>query len=167
LFKCSGLNDLPSFGTIVALLRVQEANPNRREVKKMEKSRAIHSVGRGGPGGRRFLNGHRKSLVGLCLAFGAFTSGGCAVAPALAVGTALVSAVAVATEGERLIMNAGEPHTVIVKNETSIYSGPGEGYSRKGTLDKGDKVQVLGHQEGWVQCRSDRFDTGWIQGDVN
>ena len=133
----------------------------------MENSKAINSVGRGGPGGRGFLSRHRKSLVGLCLAFGAFTSGGCAVAPALMMTSAVVSAVAVATEGERLIMNESEPHTVIVKNETSIYAGPGEGYSRKGTLVEGDEIEVLGRQEGWVQCRSDQFHTGWIQGDVN
>jgi uncharacterized protein YgiM (DUF1202 family) len=81
--------------------------------------------------------------------------------------TAAVSAVAVATEGERLITNVSEPPTVIVKNEMGVYEGPGEGYSRKGTLGKGDKVELLGHQEGWVQCRSDQFDTGWIQGEAN
>jgi hypothetical protein len=133
----------------------------------MEKSKAINSVDRGGPGGRGFLNRHRNMLVGASLAFGAFTSGGCAIAPALMVTTAAVSAVAVLTEGERLVLDVSEPHTVIVKNETGIYAGPGEGYSRKGTLGKGDKIEVLRHQEGWVQCRSDQFDTGWIQGDAN
>jgi uncharacterized protein YgiM (DUF1202 family) len=83
------------------------------------------------------------------------------------VASAAISAVAVVAEGERLILNVSEPHTVIVKNETGIYAGPGEGYSRKGTLVKGDEIEVLGHQEGWVQCRSDQFDTGWIQGDAN
>ena len=133
----------------------------------MEESKAIDSVDRGGPGGRGFLNRHRNILVGACLAVGAFASGGCAVAPALMLTTAAVSAVAVVAEGERLILNVSEPHTVIVKNETGIYAGPGEGYSRKGTLAEGDKIEVLGHQEGWVQCRSDQFDTGWIQGDAN
>lgn len=110
----------------------------------------------------RFPDRHRNVLAGLCLAFGAFTSAGCAVAPALLLTTAAVSAVAVATEGERLILNVNEPSSVIVKNDTDIYAGPGEGYSRKGTLAKGDKVEVLGHQEGWIQCRSDQFETGWI-----
>jgi uncharacterized protein YgiM (DUF1202 family) len=81
--------------------------------------------------------------------------------------TAAVSVAAVATEGERLILNVSEPHTVIVKNETGVYAGPGEGYGRKGTLVEGDKIEVLGHQEGWVQCRSDQFHTGWIQAEVN
>jgi len=133
----------------------------------MEKSKTTNSVDGGCPGGRGSLNRHRNILVGACLAFGAFSSGGCAIAPALVLTTAAVSAVAVATEGERLILNVSEPHTVIVKNETDIYAGPGEGYSCKGTLGKGDKVEVLGHREGWVQCRSDQFDTGWIQGDAN
>ena len=133
----------------------------------MEKSKETNSVYGGCPGGRGPLNRHRNILVGACLAFGAFTSGGCAIAPALVLTTAAVSAVAVVTEGERLILNVSETHTVIVENETGIYAGPGEGYSRKGTLGKGDKIEVLGHQEGWVQCRSDRFDTGWIQGDAN
>ena len=133
----------------------------------MEESKAINSVDRGGPGGLGFLNRHGNVLVGLCLAFVTMTCGACAVAPALVLTTAAVSAVAVVTEGERLILNVSEPHTVIVKNETGIYAGPGEGYSRKGTLAEGDKIEVLGHQEGWVQCRSDRFDTGWIQGDAN
>jgi uncharacterized protein YgiM (DUF1202 family) len=83
------------------------------------------------------------------------------------VASAAISAAAVATEGERLILNVSEPHTVIVQNETGVYAGPGEGYCRKGTLVEGDKIEVLGHQEGWVQCRSDQFHTGWIQGDVN
>ena len=89
------------------------------------------------------------------------------MAPALMVTTAAVSAVAVATEGERLIQNVSEPHTVIVKNETGVYTGPGEGYCRKGTLVEGDKIEVLGQEGEWVQCRSDRFHTGWIQADVN
>jgi uncharacterized protein YgiM (DUF1202 family) len=83
------------------------------------------------------------------------------------VATAAVSAAAVATEGERLILNVSEPHTVIVKNETGVYTGPGEGYCRKGTLVEGDEIEVLGHRGGWVQCRSDQFHTGWIQGDLN
>ena len=133
----------------------------------MQGSKSTNAVVGGGIPGGGFLSRHRKSLAGLCLAFGAFTSVGCAVAPALMVTTAVVSAVSVATEGERLIMNASEPHTVIVKNETGVYAGPGEGYSRKGTLVEGDKIEVLGYQEGWIQCRSDQFHTGWIQGDVN
>ena len=133
----------------------------------MEKPKTTSSVDRGGPGGRGFLNRQRNIFVGLGLAVGAFTSGGCAVAPALMMATAVVSAAAVATEGERLILNVSEPHTVIVKNETGIYAGPGEGYSRKGTLAEGDEIEVLGHQEGWVQCRSDQFDTGWILADAN
>jgi len=95
------------------------------------------------------------------------TCGACAAAPALVLTTAAVSAVAVVAEGERLVLGMSEPHTVIVKKETGIYAGPGEGYSRKGTLGKGDKIEVLRHQEGWVQCRSKQFDTGWIQGDAN
>jgi uncharacterized protein YgiM (DUF1202 family) len=138
-----------------------------KEVMRMEKSEAINSVDRVGPGGCGFLSRHRKVLVGLCLAFVTMTCGACAVAPALVLTTAVVSAVAVVTEGERLVLNVSEPHTVIVEDETSIYAGPGKGYSRKGTLGKGDKIEVLGHQEGWVQCRSDQFDTGWIQGDAN
>jgi len=133
----------------------------------MERSKRTNRVDGGGPGGRGFLNRHRNILAGACLAFGASASGGCAVAPALMVASAAISAVAVATEGERLILNVSEPHTVIVKNETGVYEGPGGGYSRKGTLGKGDEIEVLGHQEGWVQCRSDQFDTGWIHGEAN
>jgi uncharacterized protein YgiM (DUF1202 family) len=64
-------------------------------------------------------------------------------------------------------MGVSEPHTVVVKNDTGVYAGPGEGYCRKGTLVEGDKIEVLGQQGGWVQCRSDQFHTGWIQADVN
>ena len=116
-----------------------------------------------GSRGRGFLSRHRNVLVGLCLALGALTSGGCAVAPALMLTTAAVSAVAVATEGERLILNVHEPDSIIVKNDTDIYAGPGEGYSRQGTLAEGDEIKVLGHLEGWVQCRSDQFEMGWIR----
>jgi uncharacterized protein YgiM (DUF1202 family) len=76
--------------------------------------------------------------------------------------TAAVSAVAVVSEGERLILNGSEPNSVVVKNDTGIYAGPGEGYSLKGTLGKGHRIEVLGYREGWVQCRSDQFETGWI-----
>jgi hypothetical protein len=128
----------------------------------MEKSKTTNPIDGGGPGGRGFLNRHRNILAGACLAFGAVTSGGCAIAPAVMLTTAAVSAVAVVSEGERLILNVSEPNSVIVKNDAAIYTGPGEGYSRKGTLDKGDKIEVLGYQEGWVQCRSDQFEMGWI-----
>ena len=128
----------------------------------MEKSKTTNPVDCGCPGGRGFLNPHRNILVGISLAFGAFTWGGCAVAPALTLTTAAVSAVAVVLEGERLILNVSEPNFVIVKNDTGIYAGPGEGYSRKGTLGKGHKIEVLKCREGWVQCRSDQFEMGWI-----
>jgi uncharacterized protein YgiM (DUF1202 family) len=76
--------------------------------------------------------------------------------------TAAVSAVGVVSEGERLILNQSEPNSVIVKNDTDVYTGPGEGYSRNGALVEGDKIEVLGYQQGWVQCRSEQFEMGWI-----
>jgi len=84
------------------------------------------------------------------------------VAPALMRTTAAVSAVAVVSEGERLILNVSEPKSVVVRNDTDVYTGPGEGYSRKGALVEGDEIEVLRYQEGWVQCRSEQFEMGWI-----
>jgi len=84
------------------------------------------------------------------------------VAPALMLTTAAVSAVAVVSEGERLILNVSEPKSVVVRNDTDVYTGPGEGYSRKGALVEGDEIEVLRYQEGWVQCRSEQFEMGWI-----
>ena len=91
----------------------------------MSKSKTTHPVDGGGPGGRGFLNRHRDILAGVSLVFGAIASGGCAIAPALMLSTAAVSAVAVVSEGERLILNVSEPNSVIVKNDTGIYAGPG------------------------------------------
>ena len=108
-------------------------------------------------------NRHRNILLGLCLACVTITCGACAAAPALMLTTAAVSTVAVLAEGERLIGNVNEPNSVMVKNDADVFTGPGEGYSRKGTLREGDRVQVLGRRDGWVECLSDPFDRGWIQ----
>lgn len=57
----------------------------------MEGQETTGFLDRSGSRGRGFLSRHRNVLVGLCLALGALTSGGCAVAPALMLTTAAVS----------------------------------------------------------------------------
>jgi uncharacterized protein YgiM (DUF1202 family) len=84
------------------------------------------------------------------------------VAPALVLTTAAVSALAVVSEGKRLVLNESEPNSFIVKKDTDVYKGPGEDYSPKGTAVKGDKIEVARYWEGWVQWRSDQFEMGWI-----
>jgi uncharacterized protein YraI len=129
----------------------------------METPKSTNLLDFGHPRSRRFLNQHRNILFGFCLVFAAITSGACAVAPALMLTSAAITAAAVVTEGERIMQPVNEPNSVIVENETDVYAGPGEDYSHKGTLGKGDRIEVLGYQEEWIQCRSDQFEMGWIR----
>lgn len=45
------------------------------------------------------------------------------------------------------------PQMATANRDTDIYSGPDGGYDRLGFIKKGDKVQVLGQQNGWTKIK--------------
>jgi uncharacterized protein YraI len=57
---------------------------------------------------------------------------------------------------------AHEKVSLVVENETEIYSGPGEEYPRIGRLNKGTEVTVLAHHGDWIECCCDECEDGWI-----
>jgi hypothetical protein len=73
------------------------------------------------------LIGYPVILLALGLALGSVVSGGCAVAPAVVVTSAAVSAAALVTEGEELIRDANQPISGMAENPTEIDPGPERG----------------------------------------
>ena len=111
----------------------------------------------------RISGGHSIILMDFCLVLSLIWSCSCVLAPAAVVSSAAVSAAALLKEIEDLAQDAGTSDVVTVITETDVYEGPGENYSLKGTLNKGDQFQVLGMKEGWIQCFSGQFEIGWVQ----
>lgn len=84
------------------------------------------------------------------------------------VGAALGTMSAVTTAGvlvgavEDAVRYVRQGVSLVVKNETEVYTGPGEEYVRIGRLNKGVEIQVLAKQGDWLQCSCGLFEDGWI-----
>ena len=89
--------------------------------------------------------------------------GGCTVGPAVGLLTAITEAGVLVSAVEQSARLAHAGLSLIVQNETEVYTGPGEEYSRIGRLNTGVEVQLVASRGNWLECSSDLFGKGWIQ----
>ena len=64
----------------------------------------------------------KYTLLALSLSLGSFVSGGCLAVPAVMLTSAAVTAVAVVSEGERLVLYPDAGNSAIVRNDTDAES---------------------------------------------
>ena len=102
-----------------------------------------------------------RTFVGqtLCLVLAPSLFTGCILGAAVGAMTA-VTEVGVLAEGA--IPNQDEPEIVIVKEETRVYSGPGEEYPQITRLSQGAEIKVLKQDGDWIECCCDECRNGWI-----
>lgn len=65
-------------------------------------------------------------------------------------------------EAEKAVTEGDKSEFIAVDQEAAVYEGPGEHYSEIARLNKGVEVRVLKKEGDWIECRSGRFDGGWI-----
>ncbi len=82
------------------------------------------------PRGEKYLSAFPNVLLALSLGLGSVVSGGCVAIPAVMVTSAAVTAVAVVSEGERLVRYPDTENSAIVRNETVGDSFRGEAPQR-------------------------------------
>jgi len=70
-------------------------------------------------------------LLALSLGLGSIVSGGCLAAPAVMLTSAAVTAVAVVSEGERLVLYPDAGNSAIVQNDTDGESACGQTCQRR------------------------------------
>ena len=97
----------------------------------------------------------------LCLILAASFLQACALAPAFMV--AATSTAALVVEAEKAITKGDMSDVRVVDQNAVVYEGPGEQYSEVTTLNKGVEVRVLSKDGNWIQCKSGKFEAGWIQ----
>ena len=108
---------------------------------------------------------HSRSFVALtlCLVLGSFLLKGC-----LAAGMGVAAMTAVTTAGvfvsavEHAVQFAHEQLSIVVQNETEVYTGPGEEYSKIGRVNRSVEVHLVASRGDWLKCSSALFEKGWI-----
>ncbi len=108
---------------------------------------------------------HSGSFVALtlCLVLASSLLGGCALGAAVGLMTAVTEVGVLAETALETALSGDEPESVVVKNETDVYAGPGEEYARIATLHEGAEILVLGYQGYWIECQCDECEDGWIR----
>jgi uncharacterized protein YgiM (DUF1202 family) len=84
----------------------------------------------------------------------------CALAPVVMVATTTTAALLV--EAEKAVIKGDTSDLIAVDRNAVVYEGPGEEYSEVTRLNKGVEVRVLQKDGDWIECRSGRFEEGWI-----
>jgi hypothetical protein len=100
--------------------------------------------------------------VTLCLVLGTSLMTGCMLGPAVGVLTAVTEASVLVSAVEHAARFVHKGVSIVVQNETEVYTGPGEECSRLGRLNKGVEVQLVASRGDWLMCSSDLFGKGWI-----
>ena len=96
----------------------------------------------------------------LCLALAASLLQGCALAPVVMVATTTTAALLV--EAEKAVTKGDTSELIAVDQNAVVYEGPGEQYTEVTRLNKGVEVRVLQKDGDWIECKSGRFEEGWI-----
>ena len=96
----------------------------------------------------------------LCLILAASFLQACALAPVVMVATTTTAALVV--EAEKAITKGDMSDVIAVDRNAVVYEGPGEEYSEVTRLNKGVEVKVLRKDGDWIECKSGRFEEGWI-----
>jgi uncharacterized protein YgiM (DUF1202 family) len=80
--------------------------------------------------------------------------------PVVMVGS--TTAAGLVMEAEKAVTEGDKVDVIAVDQEAVVYEGPGENYSEIARLHKGVEVKVLKKDGDWIQCKSGRFEGGWI-----
>jgi N-acetylmuramoyl-L-alanine amidase len=96
----------------------------------------------------------------LCLILAASLLQACALAPVVMVASTTTAALVM--EAEKAVTKGDTSDVLAVEQEVVVYEGPGEQYSEITRLNKGVEVKVLGKDGDWIECKSGRFEEGWI-----
>ena len=96
----------------------------------------------------------------LCLILAASLMQACALAPAVMVATTTTAGLLV--EAEKAITKGDTSDVIAVDQNAVVYEGPGKQYSEVARLNKGVEVRVLRKDGNWIECKSGKFDEGWI-----
>ena len=96
----------------------------------------------------------------LCLILAASLMQACALAPAVMVVTTTTAGLLV--EAEKAIIKGDTTDVLAVDQDAVVYEGPGAEYSQVTRLNKGVEVRVLRKAGDWIECKSGRFEEGWI-----
>jgi uncharacterized protein YgiM (DUF1202 family) len=96
----------------------------------------------------------------LCLILAASLMQACALAPVVMVAATTTAALLV--EAEKAITKGDTSDIIAVDQNAVVYEGPGEEYSEVARLNKGVEVKVLRKDGDWIECKSGKFEEGWI-----
>jgi len=96
----------------------------------------------------------------LCLLLAASLMQACALAPAFMVAATTTAALLV--EAEKAVTKGDTSDVLAMDQEVVVYDGPGDQYSEVTRLNKGVEVKVLRKDGDWIECKSGRFEEGWI-----
>ena len=97
----------------------------------------------------------------LCLILAASLLQACALAPVVMVATATTAALVV--EAEKAITKGDMSDVISVDQNAIVYEGPGEEYSEVTRLNKGVGVKILRKDGDWIECKSGKFEEGWLR----
>ena len=100
------------------------------------------------------------AALALCLILAASLLQACALAPAVMVASTTVAGLVM--EAEKAVIEGDKTDFVAVERHVVVYEGPAEQYSEIVRLNKGVEVKVLKKDGDWIECRSGRFERGWI-----
>ena len=96
----------------------------------------------------------------LCLALAASLLQACALAPAVMVASTTTAALVM--EAEKAVTKGDTSDVLAVDQDAVVYEGPGQQYSEVTRLNEGVEVKVLRKDGDWIECKSGRFEGGWI-----
>jgi uncharacterized protein YgiM (DUF1202 family) len=96
----------------------------------------------------------------LCLILAASLLQACSLAPIVMV--AATSTAGLLVEAEKAITKGDTADVLAVDQDAVVYEGPGAEYSQVTRLNKGVEVKVLRKDGDWIECKSGRFEQGWI-----
>ncbi|MGW8323980.1 MAG: SH3 domain-containing protein [Thermodesulfobacteriota bacterium] len=96
----------------------------------------------------------------LCLILAASLLQACALAPIVMV--AATSTAGLLVEAEKAITKGDTADVLAVDQDAVVYEGPGAEYSQVTRLNKGVEVKILRKHGDWIECKSGRFEEGWI-----
>ena len=96
----------------------------------------------------------------LCSMLAASLLQACTLAPVVMVGSA--TGAGLVLEAEQAVADRDRSVLVALEQDTVVYEGPGQEYSEIARLNKGVELEVLRKDGDWLQCKSGRFEQGWI-----
>jgi hypothetical protein len=130
----------------------------KKEMKKRGTPHRDVYLQRSGP----HVRSHSLIALTLCLVLGTSLMTGCALGAAVGALSAVTTAGVLVSAVEDAVRFAHERVSLVVRNGTEIYTGPGEEYSRIGRLNRGLEVQVVASRGDWLKCSSCLLEKGWI-----